>query len=105
MPRRGWCTPFHRIDWSRFWAIGARRSCGRPPGSAREAGSGKREAGSGKREPGVTKAAWIPYISTVAEIDPTFLVLQSALAGEYSLERELGRGGMGIVYLAREVVL
>ena len=37
--------------------------------------------------------------------DATFLALQSALAGEYSLERELGRGGMGIVYLAREVVL
>ena len=34
-----------------------------------------------------------------------FISLQEALAGEYSLERELGRGGMGIVYLAREVQL
>jgi eukaryotic-like serine/threonine-protein kinase len=34
-----------------------------------------------------------------------FLELQQAMAGEYSLDRELGRGGMGIVYLAREVQL
>jgi predicted Ser/Thr protein kinase len=37
--------------------------------------------------------------------DQEFLALQEALAGRYSLEREIGRGGMGIVYLAREVRL
>ena len=37
--------------------------------------------------------------------DELFLRVQEALAGQYSLERELGRGGMGIVYLAREVRL
>ncbi|MCE9602615.1 MAG: serine/threonine protein kinase [Gemmatimonadetes bacterium] len=37
--------------------------------------------------------------------DQALAALPAALAGEFELEREIGRGGMGVVYLARDLML
>ncbi|HEU4565108.1 MAG TPA: serine/threonine-protein kinase [Gemmatimonadaceae bacterium] len=38
-------------------------------------------------------------------VDAELVAFQSAVSGRYFVEREIGRGGMGVVYLAREVQL
>ena len=46
-----------------------------------------------------------PIPMSQPKLDPLLLSFQLALAGRYSIDRELGRGGMGVVFLAREVHL
>ena len=53
----------------------------------------------------VSAAYWAMPSGMHGPPDDSFLALQQALAGRYSLESELGRGGMGLVFRAREVRL
>ena len=52
-----------------------------------------------------TSPGFLAYDTAMRTTGPEFFALQSALLGPLSIECELGREGMGIVYLARDVQL
>lgn len=47
----------------------------------------------------------MPPTAGAAHPDPELLALEDACRGRFALERELGRGGMGVVVLARDLAL
>src|SRR5216683_722591 len=46
---------------------------------------------------------WSRYAHESAQVNDLFTHVQAALAGGYAIERELGRGGMATVYLAKDL--
>src|SRR5579863_1204455 len=55
------------------------------------------------REP--TKTLGIPNIGKVPRLPPDPIAIEKIVAGRYAIERKLGQGGFGIVYLARDLQL
>jgi eukaryotic-like serine/threonine-protein kinase len=69
------------------------------PESARGSLAGT-QPGSSPLQPGRLSRRRLENMATFSTGDLTGL--RSALRGQYSIERELGRGGMGVVFLARD---
>src|SRR5205823_2279657 len=56
-------------------------------------------------QPLADPAAATLHVAEQEAVDPLLAMLREQVAGEYQVDRELGRGGMAIVYRATEIAL